>query len=109
MRPTGVTYWHESDCRVKMNIEIRELSAAPPPSQSGHCVQFSGTIPPELGRLDSLEGLHAASKQLSGTMPPELGSLASLRRLDRPPVLNLESRVKVERKWSESRMKVEWK
>ncbi|WP_166404777.1 leucine-rich repeat domain-containing protein [Desulfonema ishimotonii] len=43
---------------------------------------LTGTIPPELGNLASLQKLYLYSNQLSGTIPPELGNLASLQRFD---------------------------
>ena len=43
--------------------------------------QLSGPIPPELGRLASLEKLWLNSNQLSGVVPAELGSLANLTLL----------------------------
>jgi len=43
--------------------------------------QLSGSIPPELGSLSSLEDLNLWSNQLSGVIPPELGSLSSLESL----------------------------
>ena len=44
--------------------------------------QLSGTIPPELGRLSSLQAIFLYLNQLSGTIPPELGQLLSLQNLD---------------------------
>jgi len=43
--------------------------------------QLSGSIPPELGGLANLEALYLPGNQLSGGIPPELGGLASLREL----------------------------
>ncbi len=43
--------------------------------------QLSGSIPPELGNLASLQYLGLFSNQLSGSIPPELGNLASLEYL----------------------------
>ena len=40
--------------------------------------QLSGAIPPELGKLSSLEALDLRENQLSGVIPPELGNLSSL-------------------------------
>ena len=43
--------------------------------------QLSGSIPPELGNLSSLEWLYLHNNQLTGTIPDELGSLVNLRGL----------------------------
>ena len=43
---------------------------------------LTGTIPPELGSLASLELLALNSNRLSGSMPVEIGSLAALQVLD---------------------------
>ena len=40
--------------------------------------QLTGTIPPELGNLTNLQYLHLASNQLTGIIPPELGGLTNL-------------------------------
>ncbi len=42
---------------------------------------LSGSIPPELGNLASLETLRLGRNNLSGPIPPELGNLASLTSL----------------------------
>ena len=42
---------------------------------------LAGPLPPELGRLASLEVLVLASNRLTGAIPPELGGLASLTAL----------------------------
>ena len=42
---------------------------------------LTGTIPPDLGRLDGLEFLRLSSNQLTGEIPAALGSLANLRSL----------------------------
>ena len=43
--------------------------------------RLSGSIPPELGNLTSLEGLALNYSDLSGPIPPELGNLARLETL----------------------------
>jgi len=43
--------------------------------------QLSGSIPPQLEDLSSLERLYLNSNQLSGGIPPELGSLSNLTQL----------------------------
>ena len=43
--------------------------------------ELSGPIPPELGNLGSLTELLLSGNQLSGPIPPELGNLASLNSL----------------------------
>ena len=43
--------------------------------------QLTGPIPPELGKLSLLERLEAIRNQLSGPIPAELGGLRSLRTL----------------------------
>ena len=42
---------------------------------------LSGSIPPELGNLSSLESLYLGDNDLSGPIPPELGNLVNLERL----------------------------
>lgn len=56
--------------------------------ESGHVTklnlinnQLIGTIPPELGDLNSLAGLFLGNNQLSGNIPPELGNLSNLTEL----------------------------
>jgi hypothetical protein len=43
---------------------------------------LTGTLSPELARLESLEGLAVRGNALYGTLPPEWGHLASLTVLD---------------------------
>jgi len=43
--------------------------------------QLSGSIPPQLEDLSSLERLYLNSNQLSGGIPPELGDLSNLQQL----------------------------
>jgi hypothetical protein len=43
--------------------------------------QLTGSIPPELGNLSSLESLLLSHNQLTGSIPPELGNLSSLLSL----------------------------
>ena len=43
--------------------------------------QLTGTIPPELGNLNNLEGLYLNNNQLTGEIPAELGSLTNLKYL----------------------------
>ena len=42
---------------------------------------LSGSIPPELGRLDDLEALWLGDNDLRGSIPPELGRLDNLEKL----------------------------
>ena len=44
--------------------------------------ELTGTIPPELGSLPSLELLDLSGNRLTGTIPPELGSLTILEQLN---------------------------
>ena len=39
---------------------------------------MTGSIPPELGSLGSLEELNLVGNQLTGSIPPELGNLKNL-------------------------------
>lgn len=57
-------------------------------NERGHVVglrlpdnQLSGSLPPELGKLGSLDFLYLHGNQLSGPIPPELGDLVALRIL----------------------------
>ncbi|KAL7518176.1 hypothetical protein ACHAWX_003034 [Stephanocyclus meneghinianus] len=43
--------------------------------------ELTGTIPPEIGRLEYLEVLDMRSNSLSGTIPPELGNLRNLNEI----------------------------
>ena len=43
---------------------------------------FSGPIPPEIGRLSQLEELNLSRNELTGPLPPELGNLTNLEKLD---------------------------
>ncbi|KAL7501738.1 hypothetical protein ACHAWX_000331, partial [Stephanocyclus meneghinianus] len=43
--------------------------------------ELTGTIPPEIGRLEHLEFLDMSYNSLSGTLPPELGNLTNLTKL----------------------------
>jgi uncharacterized repeat protein (TIGR01451 family) len=43
---------------------------------------LAGSIPPELGSLDSLQALDLSRNQLSGSLPAALGSLSSLQALN---------------------------
>ena len=51
------------------------------PRQYGRRITLTGTIPPELGRLEKLENLTLARHELTGTIPPELGQLTELTTL----------------------------
>ena len=42
---------------------------------------LTGRIPPEIGSLSSLEGLHLSSNRLTGEIPPEIGDLSKLQSL----------------------------
>ena len=42
---------------------------------------LTGPIPPELGKLGSLQGLNLSDNNLTGPIPPELGKLGSLQEL----------------------------
>ena len=44
--------------------------------------ELSGAIPPEMGDLTNLQWLDLASNELSGAIPPELGNLTNLKELD---------------------------
>ncbi len=57
-------------------------------NERGHVVglrlpdnQLSGSLPPELGKLGSLDFLYLHGNQLAGPIPPELGGLVALRIL----------------------------
>ena len=43
--------------------------------------KLSGELPPELGNMSSLEYLHIYDNYFSGTVPPELGNLSELRTM----------------------------
>ena len=80
------------DMRVTgLGLYLRKLSGSIPP-ELGRLTslewlglddnELSGSIPPELGRLTNLTGLDLRDNDLSGSIPPELGRLTSLLRLD---------------------------
>ena len=46
-----------------------------------HNNELTGSVPPELGKLSRLEGLSLSRNELTGSVPPELGKLSSLREL----------------------------
>ncbi len=46
-----------------------------------HDNELNGTIPPEIGRLASLQRLYLQSNQLTGAIPTELGNLLNLNQL----------------------------
>ena len=73
-----------------LSLRDNQLSGTIPPELSGLTSlqrlalrdnQLSGTIPPELSGLTSLQRLALSGNQLSGTIPPELGGLTSLQYL----------------------------
>lgn len=43
--------------------------------------EISGELPPEIGSMSNLEYLHIYDTQLSGTLPAELGNLSELRSI----------------------------
>ena len=43
--------------------------------------KLSGELPPELGNMSSLEYLHIYENDISGTVPPELGNLSDIRTM----------------------------
>ena len=45
---------------------------------------LTGNIPPELGGLTHLRGLHLGNNELTGNIPPELGTLGRLQSLILP-------------------------
>jgi hypothetical protein len=46
------------------------------------CILYAGTIPPQLGKISSLEVLLLDNNILVGTIPPQLAQLRKLRRLN---------------------------
>eukprot|EP00438_Fugacium_kawagutii_P036845 Skav204455 [mRNA] locus=scaffold1298:375227:378917:+ [translate_table: standard] len=62
--------------RVRCNVD-GQIVALHLPAQ-----RLSGKIPPELGKLQSLERLILSSNRLTGEIPPELGQLKKLSELD---------------------------
>ena len=87
--------WHgvttNSDGRVtSLTLYGNGLSGSIPPELGGleslttlslYGNGLSGSIPPELGGLESLMHLHLSGNRLSGPIPPELGDLESLTYL----------------------------
>jgi Leucine-rich repeat (LRR) protein len=73
-----------------LSLNNNQLSGSIPPELGNlaslerlylQCNQLSGSIPPELGNLASLQVVFLYMNQLSGSIPPELGNLASLREV----------------------------
>lgn len=73
--------WYGVDTNAAGRV-IRLDLAGSSASEGGGPHGLSGTIPPELASLASLESLDLGYNRLSGPIPPELGSLASLRGLN---------------------------
>ena len=75
---------------ASLNLESNGLTGTIPP-EIGKMLSLetlnlesnglTGTIPPEIGEMLSLETLHLASNGLTGTIPPEIGEMLSLETL----------------------------
>jgi len=85
----GVTAYTEDEVS-KLSLLNNELTGSIPPElgdlESLEWLQLSlnklsGSIPPELGDLESLETLYLDNNELTGSIPPELGDLAHLEDL----------------------------
>ena len=73
-----------------LNLESNGLTGTIPP-EIGEMLSLetlnlaanglTGTIPPEIGNMPSLEILILSANELSGTIPPEIGEMPSLTRL----------------------------
>jgi hypothetical protein len=63
--------WMGVDCDIHGRVSRRMLFDS----------DLSGTIPPELGNLTSLQYLNLGANHLSGPLPPTLGNLANLTEL----------------------------
>ncbi len=76
-----VTSLYLSDNQLTGSIppELGNLSSLETLNLSGN--RLTGSIPPELGNLSSLKFLHLSGNQLTGSIPPELGNLSSLETL----------------------------
>ena len=70
---------HQNRLAGTIPPELGRLASLQTLSLGGN--QLHGAIPPELGRLSSLLGLYAWQNRLSGEIPSTLGSLVNLRRL----------------------------
>ena len=75
---------------TKLELNERQLTGSIPPQLSALASlerlrldnnQLSGSIPPRLAALANLEWLYLADNRLSGSIPPELGTLTNLEGL----------------------------
>ena len=74
--------WRGVGTNARGRVIWADLSGQRDPQGNWTRRGLKGTIPPELGRLDKLEGLWLYGNELSGTIPPELGDLENLELLD---------------------------
>ncbi|XP_072973802.1 tyrosine-sulfated glycopeptide receptor 1 [Typha angustifolia] len=73
--PVFSTNYNSSD------LQYNKLSALPPALKFGHN-NFTGVIPPEIGRLKKLQVLDLSSNNLSDGIPPQLDNLTNLENLN---------------------------
>ena len=64
------------------NNRVSELRLNVRPDLRPDDKPLMGEIPPELGNLPNLQGLHLGGNQLTGEIPPELGNLSNLQVLN---------------------------
>ncbi|KAI0491417.1 hypothetical protein KFK09_025677 [Dendrobium nobile] len=96
-------------CQIRDSLRFQHSNRAPPPpatfsassvvhvlsAQDISCKEFSGEIPKDIGKLQSIQKLSLAGNDFSGPLPDSIGDVDSVRSLDMSQKFPLTSNFQV--------------